>query len=194
MDHVLGKFSPQIYALLRIVAGLLFAQHGAQKLLRRVRRGTARNTLVHRLRRRHDRARGWTPNRPGSFQRTGCVPCQRTNGGGVFHGPCEERSLPDPERRRARGALLLRLPLYSIAWLGDLERGRRPQGVRPETVRFFEGNSPQFRRRPPRRLKRGSPVRIETAVDVAQRKHVWPTSSGACRGMSIAVQDDVSEA
>jgi putative oxidoreductase len=33
MDAVLGKFSPQIYALLRIVAGLLFAQHGAQKLL-----------------------------------------------------------------------------------------------------------------------------------------------------------------
>jgi putative oxidoreductase len=32
MEKVLGKFSPQIYALLRIVAGLLFAQHGAQKL------------------------------------------------------------------------------------------------------------------------------------------------------------------
>ncbi len=33
MEKVLGKFSPQIYALLRIVAGLLFVQHGAQKLL-----------------------------------------------------------------------------------------------------------------------------------------------------------------
>jgi len=32
MEKVLGKFSPQIYALLRIVAGLLFVQHGAQKL------------------------------------------------------------------------------------------------------------------------------------------------------------------
>jgi putative oxidoreductase len=32
MEKVLGKFSPQIYTLLRIVAGLLFAQHGAQKL------------------------------------------------------------------------------------------------------------------------------------------------------------------
>jgi len=32
MEKVLGKFSPQIYALIRIVAGLLFAQHGAQKL------------------------------------------------------------------------------------------------------------------------------------------------------------------
>ncbi len=32
MEKVLGKFTPQIYALLRIVAGLLFAQHGAQKL------------------------------------------------------------------------------------------------------------------------------------------------------------------
>jgi putative oxidoreductase len=33
MEKVLGKFSSQIYAVLRIVAGLLFAQHGAQKLL-----------------------------------------------------------------------------------------------------------------------------------------------------------------
>lgn len=32
MERVLGRFSPQIYALLRIVAGLLFACHGAQKL------------------------------------------------------------------------------------------------------------------------------------------------------------------
>ncbi len=33
MDGLLGRFAPQIYALLRIVAGVLFAQHGAQKLL-----------------------------------------------------------------------------------------------------------------------------------------------------------------
>jgi putative oxidoreductase len=33
MDGFLGRFAPQIYALLRIVAGVLFAQHGAQKLL-----------------------------------------------------------------------------------------------------------------------------------------------------------------
>ena len=32
MNKVLGKFSPQIYALLRIVAGFLIACHGAQKL------------------------------------------------------------------------------------------------------------------------------------------------------------------
>jgi putative oxidoreductase len=33
MDGILGRFAPYIYALLRIVAGLLFAEHGAQKLL-----------------------------------------------------------------------------------------------------------------------------------------------------------------
>ena len=33
MDGILGRFAPHIYALLRIVAGLLFACHGAQKLL-----------------------------------------------------------------------------------------------------------------------------------------------------------------
>jgi putative oxidoreductase len=32
MDGFLGRFAPYIYTLLRIVAGVLFAQHGAQKL------------------------------------------------------------------------------------------------------------------------------------------------------------------
>lgn len=32
MEKFLGKFSPQLYALLRIVVGFLFACHGAQKL------------------------------------------------------------------------------------------------------------------------------------------------------------------
>ena len=32
MQRVLGRFSPFIYAALRIIAGLAFAQHGAQKL------------------------------------------------------------------------------------------------------------------------------------------------------------------
>jgi putative oxidoreductase len=32
MQKVLGRFSPYIYAILRIVVGLAFAQHGAQKL------------------------------------------------------------------------------------------------------------------------------------------------------------------
>ncbi|NDK57401.1 DoxX family protein [Pontibacter fetidus] len=32
MERVLGSYSPHIYALLRIVAGLMFAMHGTQKL------------------------------------------------------------------------------------------------------------------------------------------------------------------
>ena len=32
MDKLLSPYRPHIYTLLRIVAGLLFAQHGAQKL------------------------------------------------------------------------------------------------------------------------------------------------------------------
>lgn len=32
MSGFLGKYAPQIYAILRIVAGLLFALHGTQKL------------------------------------------------------------------------------------------------------------------------------------------------------------------
>lgn len=33
MDRYLNRFSPQAYALLRIMAGLMFWQHGAQKFL-----------------------------------------------------------------------------------------------------------------------------------------------------------------
>jgi len=32
MESLLGRFRPTIYAIFRIVAGLMFAQHGAQKL------------------------------------------------------------------------------------------------------------------------------------------------------------------
>jgi putative oxidoreductase len=32
MERILGRFAPQCYAIMRIVAGLLFACHGAQKL------------------------------------------------------------------------------------------------------------------------------------------------------------------
>ena len=32
MDRFLGKYSPYIYAILRIFAGLMFAMHGSQKL------------------------------------------------------------------------------------------------------------------------------------------------------------------
>jgi putative oxidoreductase len=33
MESLLGRFTPQIFALTRIIAGLMFACHGAQKLL-----------------------------------------------------------------------------------------------------------------------------------------------------------------
>jgi putative oxidoreductase len=33
MDTVIGRFSPQVFVILRIVAGLMFALHGSQKVL-----------------------------------------------------------------------------------------------------------------------------------------------------------------
>jgi putative oxidoreductase len=32
MENLIGRFAPQLYAILRIVAGLMFALHGTQKL------------------------------------------------------------------------------------------------------------------------------------------------------------------
>jgi putative oxidoreductase len=32
MQHTLGRYAPQLYAILRIIAGLMFAMHGTQKL------------------------------------------------------------------------------------------------------------------------------------------------------------------
>ncbi len=32
MERVLGRFGPQLYALMRMVVGLMFAVHGAQKI------------------------------------------------------------------------------------------------------------------------------------------------------------------
>jgi putative oxidoreductase len=32
MERVLGRFAPQLYAIMRIMSGVLFACHGAQKL------------------------------------------------------------------------------------------------------------------------------------------------------------------
>ena len=32
MERILGKYAPHFYAILRIVAGLMFAMHGSQKL------------------------------------------------------------------------------------------------------------------------------------------------------------------
>ena len=36
MQKVLGRFAPYFYVLLRLIAGLAFAQHGAQKLFGRL--------------------------------------------------------------------------------------------------------------------------------------------------------------
>ncbi len=33
MERFIGRFSPQLYAILRIIAGLMFAMHGTAKLL-----------------------------------------------------------------------------------------------------------------------------------------------------------------
>ncbi|HXG64931.1 MAG TPA: DoxX family protein [Blastocatellia bacterium] len=33
MERFLGKYSPYLYAILRIISGLMFAMHGSQKLL-----------------------------------------------------------------------------------------------------------------------------------------------------------------
>ncbi len=33
MERIIGRYTPQLFAILRIIAGLMFAMHGTQKLL-----------------------------------------------------------------------------------------------------------------------------------------------------------------
>ena len=121
MQSLLAPYSPYLYALLRIVAGLLFAQHGVQKLF------------------------GWLggTQMPLASQ-MGVAGIVETFGGlaialGLFTSPVAfiasgqmavayfQSHLPrgvlaDPERRRAGGLELLPLPLHRLARLGEVER------------------------------------------------------------------------
>jgi hypothetical protein len=105
MQGILGRFAPQIYALLRIVSGLLFACHGLQKF--GLFGGKAVPIMSELgLAAVIELVGGVRLHEPGG------VHPQRRDGGRLFQGARARRSRAVAEWRRARRALLLHLPVY----------------------------------------------------------------------------------
>ena len=121
MERVLGRFAGELYVFLRIVAGLLFACHGAQKLLGALGGRKVELASQMGLVGRH-RAGGRHTDRDRPVHQSHRVRGQRRDGVRVLPGPCPEVALANHERRRAGRALLLPVPLYGGARLGAVER------------------------------------------------------------------------
>ena len=122
MERFLGKYSDYFYALLRIVAGLLFAMHGSQKLF------------------------GWPGNKPtvqiasqmgiagvielvcglmialGLLTSFAAFLASGEMAFAYFMIARSERPFADYQRRRTGSALLLSVPLHCLARIGSLER------------------------------------------------------------------------
>ncbi len=114
MERVLGRFSPQLYALMRIVVGLLFACHGAQKLF-----GVLGGQQVP-LTSKFGLAGiiefvGGLMIAIGFLTGTAAFIASGEMAYRVLHRPFPARTCSHPERRRTRGPLLLCLSVHRLA-------------------------------------------------------------------------------
>ncbi len=128
----LSKYEPYLLSVLRIVAGLLFLEHGTQKLfhfpppimtippnLVAILMTAAVIELV-----------GGVLITLGLFTRIAAFIASGEMAFAYFLGHASARQpLPGGERRRRRGSLLLHLPLHRRRWL----RSPRAQPVRPKS-------------------------------------------------------------
>ena len=113
LEMALAPWRPHLLSLLRLAAGLLMLQHGTAKVLKfpLVQSMAKVSLATPQACRRHPRA-GWRSpvgNRP--VHAAARLHSLGQGGGGRFRGPRRAQLLPDPQRRRARGPLLLRVPL-----------------------------------------------------------------------------------
>ena len=117
MERLLGRFAPQLYALMRIVVGLLLACHGAQKLFGLL--GGQQMPLVSKF-----GLAGVIEFFGGLMIALGFLTspfhCQRRNGIRVLHHALAQGERAYPKWRRARGAVLLRVPLHRRQGRGRL--------------------------------------------------------------------------
>jgi len=124
MAKILSGYSAQVYALMRIVVGLLFMCHGAQKLFGVFGglNGTAAPLfslmgfagVIERF--GGITGSGWISDRLRRLS------CERSNGRGLLHGALSTRLLAYPQLRRTAGIVLLRLSLHGEQGFRNLER------------------------------------------------------------------------
>ena len=133
MDGILGRFAPHIYALLRIVAGLLFAQHGAQKLLGVLGGNQVAIASQFGLAGIIELV-GGLMIAVGVYASVHRLHRQRGDGGGLFSEPRAAGILAGAERRRARGTLLLRVPVCRRSGQRSLEPAGRKEKVAMEMM------------------------------------------------------------
>jgi hypothetical protein len=131
MAGFMRHYSGQTYALMRIVVGFLFFWHGSQKILGfppyppevAEQAAQAPAFII------------WTSGLieliGGLFVMVGPLharvrlPVRRPHGRRLLDGARLQGAAPDPQRRRARRHLLLRLPLHLRARRRDVELRRR---------------------------------------------------------------------
>ena len=123
MERWLGKYSEMFYALMRLVVGLLFAFHGAQKLFGVFGgQGLPADPLIV--------AAGVIEFVGGGLVALGlwagyaAFVSQRPDGRGLFYGTRIGWLLADRQQGRARGSVLLRLSFYRLQGVGPPEPRR----------------------------------------------------------------------
>ena len=151
----LTRFNEPIYAIFRIIFGLLFASHGAQTIF---------GVLG-----------GLTVDAPLPLVDGLCgLHRQRRDGRRLLHGARLGRLLAPGQPRRGRGPLLLRLPLHRRPRRRPLERRRHARSGRP--------NRRQDRRRPHAALIRETgPAADLPRGDEATRLAEEYVRQGRCR-------------
>jgi len=121
MDYT--AWTPRALSVLRIVTGMLFLEHGTQKLLGFPPSEHAAPALFSLIGVQGilELVGGFLVL-IGLFYSTGCVHPRRRYGGCLFHGARPKELLPDAQWRPARYLVLPCLPLLSVRW-------RRANGV-----------------------------------------------------------------
>ena len=120
----LDLWAPRVLSILRIVAALIFFEHGTQKLLGFPPAANAPAFLSLSWTRRPPGARRRRPPHPGPLDPPGRLHPLRRDGLRLLHRPCAAELLPGAERGRRGDPLLLRVPLLRVLWAGPMERRR----------------------------------------------------------------------
>ena len=128
-DTVMVVWAPRVLSLLRVVAALLFMEHGTQKLLGYPPLAGGAGPAMGSV--------AWVAGLlelggggdagAGGFHAAGGVRAVGGDGGGVLDGACAAESVPGVERGGCGDPVLLRVPVFGGGGRGGLEPGPRAQ-------------------------------------------------------------------